>query len=190
MKPWLHKVEVIVDKSIPYILVILLFLIIGEIFYAHQIEPYGFFVSVVDNIVILIFMIDLAFKYMRTRYFPDFFRKHWLEIIAVLPASLFVRLIERFIPVSTFEISQSIVHEATEIKREEKLIAMEVEKAGQISRTRYFLRFMRPLARLPRFVKAFSFYERPIIHIYQYAFKSGKKQNKKHIAENTNQRKI
>jgi len=190
MKPWLHKIEIIVDKSIPYILVILLFLIIGEIFYAHQIEPYGFFVSVVDNVVILVFMIDLAFKYMRTRYFPDFFRKHWLEIIAVLPASLFVRLIERFIPVSTFEISQSIVHEATEIKREEKLIVMEVEKAGQISRTRYFLRFMRPLARLPRFVKAFSFYERPIIHIYQYAFKSGKKQNKKHIAENTNQRKI
>ena len=182
MKPWLHKVEVIVDKSIPYILVILLFLIIGEIFYAHQIEPYGFFVSVVDNVVILIFMIDLAFKYMRTRYFPDFFRKHWLEIIAVLPASLFVRLIERFIPVSTFEVGQSIVHEATEIKREEKLIAMEVEKVGQISRTRYFLRFIRPVARLPRFIKAFSFYEKPIS--LQKTFKSGKKQDKKHKTEN------
>src|SRR3989344_4765782 len=171
MKPWLHKVEVIIDKSIPYILVILLFLIIGEIFYAEQIEPYGFFVSVVDNVVILIFMIDLAFKYMRTRYFPDFFRKHWLEIIAVLPASLFIRLIERFIPLSTFEVSQSILHEATEIKREEKLIVMEVEKAGQISRTRYFLRFVRPLARLHRFAIAFSFYEKPIIHLL--AFKSG-----------------
>ncbi len=175
MKPWLHRVEVIVDKSIPYILVILLFLIIGEIFYSDKIEPYGFFVSVVDNVVILIFMVDLTFKYMRTRYFPDFFRKHWLEIIAVLPASLFVRMIERFIPVSTFEISQSILHEATEIKREEKLIVMEVEKAGQISRTRYFLRFVRPLARLPRFAKAFSFYEKPIHH--QHTFKSGKKQN-------------
>ena len=71
MKPWLHKVEVIVDKSIPYILVILLFVIIGEIFYAHQIEPYSFFVSVVDNAVILIFVIDLTFKYMRTKYFPE-----------------------------------------------------------------------------------------------------------------------
>ena len=161
MKPWLHKVELVVDKSIPYLLIVLLFLIIGEIFYAHQIEPYGFFVSVVDNVVILVFIIDLAFKYMRARYFPDFFRKHWLEIIAVLPASLFVRLIERLIPVSTFEVSQSVLHEATEIKREEKLIVMEIEKAGQISRTRYFLRFIRPLARLPRFIKAFSFYEKP-----------------------------
>ena len=186
MKPWLHKIEVIVDKSIPYTLVILLFLIIGEIFYAHQIEPYSFFVSVADNLIILIFVIDLTFKYMRTKYFPDFFRKHWLEIIAVLPASLFIRVTERFIPVSTFEIGQSILHEATEIKREEKLIAMEVEKVGQISRTRYFLRFVRPLARFPRFVKAFSFYEKPIIHIYQQAFKSGKKQSKAHIAENTN----
>ena len=182
MKPWLHKVEVIVDKSIPYILVILLFLIIGEKFYAEKIEPYGFFVSAVDNTVILIFIMDLTFKYMRTRYFPDFFRKHWLEIIAVLPASLFVRMIERFIPVSTFEVSQSILHEATEIKREEKLIVMEVEKAGQISRTRYFLRFVRPLARLPRFIKAFSFYEKPIHH--QQAFKSGKKQNEKHKTKN------
>ena len=176
MKPWLHKIEVIVDKSIPYFLVILLFLIIGEIFFAHQIEPYGFFVSVVDNMIILVFIMDLAFKYMRTKYFPDFFRKHWLEIIAVLPASLFVRLMERFIPVSTFEIGQSILHEATEIKREEKLIAMEVEKAGQISRTRYFLRFIRPLARFPRFLKAFSFYEKPIIHLLAYT--SGKKQDK------------
>lgn len=182
MKPWLHKIEVIVDKSIPYLLVVLLFLIIGEIFYAEKIEPYGFFVSVIDNIVILIFIMDLIFKYMRTRYFPDFFRKHWLEIIAVLPASLFVRLIERFIPVSTFEMSQSILHEATEIKREEKLIAMEVEKAGQISRTRYFLRFIRPLARLPRFLKAFGFYEKLIIH--KHAFKSSKKQNVKRKTKN------
>jgi len=182
MKPWLHKIEVIVDKSIPYLLILLFFVIIGEIFYAHQIKPYGFFVSVVDNVVIFVFMMDLAFKYMRTRYFPDFFRKHWLEIIAVLPASLFVRLIEKFIPVSTFEVSQSILHEATEIKREEKLIAMEVEKVGQISRTRYFLRFVRPLARLPRFLKAFSFYEKPIIHLL--AFKSNKKQNEKRKTKN------
>lgn len=181
MKPWLHKIEVIVDKSIPYTLVILLFLIIWEIFYAHQIEPYSFFVSVIDNVIILIFIIDLAFKYIRTRYFPDFFRKHWLEIIAVLPASLFIRLIERFIPVSTFEIGQSVLHEATEIKREEKFIAMEVEKAGQISRTRYFLRFIRPMARLPRFTKAFSFYEKPMIH--QHAIKD-KKTNKKRKIKN------
>ena len=99
-----------------------------------------------------------------------------------MPASLFVRLIERFIPVSTFEVSQSILHEATEIKREEKLIAMEVEKVGQISRTRYFLRFIRPVARLPRFIKAFSFYEKPIS--LQKTFKSGKKQDKKHKTEN------
>ena len=173
MKPWLHKIEVIVDKSIPYLLVILLFIIVGEIFFAHQIEPYGFFVSVVDNAVILVFITDLTFKYMRARYFPDFFRKHWPEIIAVLPASLFVRVIERFIPASTFEISQSLLHEATEIKREEKFIAMEVEKAGQMSRTRYFSRFVRPLARLPRFIKAFGFYEKPLSP--QHAIKLGGK---------------
>ena len=162
MKPWLHKIEVIVDKSIPYLLIALLFLIIGEIFYAEQLQPYSFFVSLVDNVVIVVFVFDLIFKYMRTRHFPEFLKKHWLEIIAVFPAFLFVRIIEEFLPISRLEISQSALHEAVEVKREGKLIAMEVERAGaEVSRLRYFARFIRPLARLPRFLKAFSFYERP-----------------------------
>ena len=162
MKPWLHKIEVSVDKSIPYLLFALLFLIVGEIFYQNMLEPYIFYISIFDNIIIIIFVLDLIFKYIRAITLPDFLRRHWLEIIAVLPASLFVRLIEGIIPVSTFEVSQSALHEAAEFKRESKLIIMEVEKAGQITRMDYFLRFLRPLARLPRFMKAFEFYEKPI----------------------------
>ena len=92
MKPWLHKIEVIVDKLIPYLLIVLLFLIIGEIFYAEQVEPYSLFVSFVDNIVIVVFAFDLIFKYIRTKHFPEFLKKYWLEIIAVFPAFLFVRV--------------------------------------------------------------------------------------------------
>ena len=144
MKPWLHKIEVIVDKSIPYLLFALFFLIIGEVFYAHKIEPYTLAISVFDNIIIIVFLLDLMFKYIRARTFPDFLKRHWIEILAVLPASLFVRLIERFIPISTFEVSQSTLHEATEFKRESRLIIMEIEKAGQVTRMDYFLRFLRP----------------------------------------------
>ncbi len=162
MKSWLHKIEAVVDKLIPYLLVVLLFLIIGEIFYAEKIEPYRFFVSFVDNMVVVVFVFDLIFKYMRAKHFPEFFRQHWLEIIAVFPAFLFVRIIEEFLPISRIEISQSALHEAMEAKREGKLIAMEVERVGaEASRIRYFARFIRPLARLPRFLRAFSFYEKP-----------------------------
>ena len=162
MKPWMHKIESAVDKSIPYLLFALLFLIIGEIFYAHKLEQYTLIISIFDDVIIIIFILDLIFKYIRAKTFPDFLKHHWIEIIAVLPASIFVRLVERFIPVSALDVSQSALHEATEFKRESKLIIMEVEKAGQITRMDYFLRFLRPLARLPRFAKAFSFYEKPV----------------------------
>jgi len=45
-------------------------------------------------------------------------------------------------------------------------ISQELAEVGERSiprtaRAHYFGRFVRPLARLPRFLKAFSFYERP-----------------------------
>lgn len=163
MKPWLHKVERIVDTSIPYLLVILFFVIIGEIFFQNEIKPYGIFVGIVDNFIILIFVLDLIFKYMRIRNFPNFFRKYWLEIIAAFPAFLILRLFERFIPVASLgETVQASLHETIQIEREGKLLAREIESMEkEASRLRYFSRFLRPIARVPRFLKAFSFYEKP-----------------------------
>jgi len=40
--------------------------------------------------------------------------------------------------------------------------------APRVSRMRYFSRFIRPLARFPRFLKAFSFYERPTGRHHSY----------------------
>jgi len=55
MKPWLHKIEFWVDKIIPYSLVLLFFVIIGEIFYSEKVEPYSFYVSIIDGFIIFIF---------------------------------------------------------------------------------------------------------------------------------------
>jgi len=152
MKRWLHKIEFFVDKIIPYSLILLLFLIIGEIFFAHKIEPYSFLVSIVDGLIIFIFVVDLTFKYMRTKYFPEFLRKYWLEIIAVFPAFIIIRTIEEFAIILNLE--------------ESILISQDVIEVGErtiprTSRMRYFARFIRPLARSPRFLKAFSFFEKP-----------------------------
>jgi len=65
MKPWMHKIESAVDKSIPYLLFALLFLIIGEIFYAHKLEQYTLIISIFDDVIIIIFILDLIFKYIR-----------------------------------------------------------------------------------------------------------------------------
>ncbi len=163
MKLWLHKIELIVDKLIPYSLIILLFVIIGEIFFQEEIEPYAIFVEIIDNAIVFIFVLDLIFKYMRIRNFPNFMKKYWLEVIAVFPAFLILRLLERFVPVASLgETVQASLHETLEIEKEGKILVREIESTGkEASRLRYFSRFIRPIARIPRFLKAFSFYEKP-----------------------------
>ena len=163
MKQWLHKIELIVDKSIPYSLILLFFLIIGQIFFGHEIEPYHTFVSIIDGIIIFIFILDLIFKYARIKKFPKFFRKYWMEIIAVFPAFLVLRVIEEFITIANLgETVQASFHEVVGIEKEGKILMKEAERTRLgVSRIKYFNRFIRPIARLPRFLKAFSFYEKP-----------------------------
>ena len=163
MKEWLHKIELIVDKSIPYCLILLFFVIIGEIFFKYKVEPYHAYISASDDIIIFIFILDLVFKYIRTRNFPKFLRKYWLEVIAVFPAFLILRLIEEFVSIANLgETLQASLHETLEMEKEGKVLVREIESGGkEASRLRYFSRFIRPIARLPRFLKAFSFYEKP-----------------------------
>jgi len=177
MKRWLHRIELWVDKVIPYSLVVLLILIIGEIFFKHEFEPYSIYVSIVDGFIIFIFVIDLIFKYVRIRNFPKFFKSYWLEIIAVFPAFLVLRLVEEFIILvklgetfeSVGETAQSAFHEIVGVEKEGKILMREVERTGQgVSRLRYYHRFVKPLARFPRFFKAFSFYEKPTGRHHSY----------------------
>ena len=159
MKVWLHKIEHIVDKSIPYLLILLLFVIIGEIFFSHKIEPYRMFVSVIDSFIIFVFVIDLIFKYIRIRNFPKFFKNYWLEIIAIFPAFLILRVMEEFAIIVKLEESIGISQDVIEVG--ERTIP-------RTNRLRYFSRFIRPLARFPRFLKAFSFYEKPTGRHHSY----------------------
>ena len=115
MKRWLHKIELLVDKIIPYLLVLLFFVIIGEIFFAHEIEPYRVFVSIIDGFIIFIFVIDLIFKYIRIRNFAKFFKNYWLEIIAIFPAFLVLRLVEEFAIIVKLEESIGISQDVIEV---------------------------------------------------------------------------
>src|SRR3989344_3848688 len=53
MKPWLHKIEVIVDKIIPYLVLILLILIIGEFTHYTLILENEDIVLLIDYIIII-----------------------------------------------------------------------------------------------------------------------------------------
>tara|TARA_Y100000310_G_C20699991_1_gene828843 strand:+ start:1069 stop:1539 length:471 start_codon:yes stop_codon:yes gene_type:complete len=152
MKKWLHKIEVLADRAIPYALIVLLFVIFAEVLFPQVVEPYHLHISIIDGIVIGIFAVDLGFKYVRSKNIPQFFRKYWIEIIAVLPAFLVVRIVEEFMIIANLEETFILSQEALEV---------EARAGTRASRLHYFARFVRPLARLPRFFKAFKFYERP-----------------------------
>ena len=152
MNKLLRKLEITVDKLIPYLLLMLLFLIIVEIFFSHKIESYSIYVSRIDGIIITIFVLDLSFKFTHSKNIPNFLKKYWLEIIAVFPAFLVVRVVEEFVTIANLGETISISQEALEIGE---------KTAIKTSRLHYFSRFIRPLARFPRFLKAFNFYEKP-----------------------------
>jgi len=152
MKKVLNKIEIIVDRTIPYALILLFGVIITELFFPSFAEHYHIQITTLDWIIIGIFIVDLIFKFWRTKHVPEFLRRYWLEIIAVFPAFIFVRLIEEFVIIANLEEALLLSQEGIEVG----------ERVGiRANRVHYFSRFIRPLARLPRFFKAFRFYERP-----------------------------
>ncbi len=171
MKPWLHKIEVIVDKIIPYLVLILLILIIGEFTHYKLIEENENLVLAIDYIIVLFFIMDLSFKYYRVRNAKIFIKKYWLDIIAVFPFFLIFRLVEEviiFFRISSELVeSQKILHTGIEISRisrelsEEQRILREIQEATRLERTSIIARIIRPLERVPRIWRMLHFYERP-----------------------------
>lgn len=91
-------------------------------------------------------------------------RKHWLQIIALFPAFLIVRLVEEFLIVTKLEDAVKFSQEALEIGQRTVL--------GP-TRLSYFSKIMEPLARLPRFLAAFHFYEKPTHrHLHKHIYKN------------------
>jgi len=162
MKREWHKVELAVDHLIPYCLVILAIIIIMELFFeavAHHYEP---LFRGLDFIVVAIFAADLVFKYIRMKNIPKFLKTYWLDILAIFPFYLFFRAFEIVIASRTasesFHSAQMLLHEGLEIEKEGQKI---VREAGNASRAGKLQKLIRPILRLPRFLKLVSFFEKP-----------------------------
>jgi len=185
MKLWLHKIEDIVDKSIPYLVALLLVIILGEIFYNDFFSQYQNTIDIIDWVIVGFFVVDLAFKYIRIKNAKIFLKRHWIEIIAVFPFFLLFRLVEELVLFFRFGIglreSQEILHTGVEVERvvkeireaekvnqEAAKIFKEIGEGGQFIRVSLFERLIRPISRIPRLfmvykkaVKAALFYEKP-----------------------------
>jgi hypothetical protein len=184
MNKWMHKAEAVIDKLIPPMLVVLLAVIIIEIWFQDIAEHYHTAILIADYCVLSVFLVDVIFKYIRIKPFKKFLRKSWLDILAIFPFAVFFRTFEAFFGFSqTLERGQMILHESLEAEKEVAKIVQETEKIAKVSRTSRFSRFIRPIARAPRFVKAFAFYEKPTGKHYHYEKKGGENMKMKNKNE-------
>ena len=137
MKKWLKSLEIFVDRVIPYLVLILLAIIIIDLFYHNIAKEYQFQIGLIDGFIILVFILDLIYKYNKVRNIPNFLKKYWLEILAVFPFYLVFRLLETtigFLELSgIIKQGQNIFHSGVEVEKEVALIgkeASEFEKIG------------------------------------------------------------
>ncbi len=172
MKKGFHKVEHFIDKLIPYLVLILFVIIIITLFFHNISAKYAKTIHLADTIIISVFIIDLIFKFIRVRKIKKFIRLYWIDIIAVFPFYLLIRVIEEiyllFRLSDTIQESQSLLHlwtevaskEAGAIEKETGKIIRETEKFGKLSRSGFLVRFLKPLTRIPRLLMIFPYYEK------------------------------
>ncbi|HLD10471.1 MAG TPA: hypothetical protein VJB89_00155 [Candidatus Nanoarchaeia archaeon] len=144
MNTYMIKLERIINLIIPPLLIILLLVIIGEIVFKEWMHNHSIYIDIFDGMIIIIFAIDLAFKYNRIKKFKKFLKKYWLEILAIFPFFLIFRIYDQlaYLLGSLKELiipSQKILHEGLAV---ENIVARESRVAE----------LLRPVTRTPRFL--------------------------------------
>jgi len=167
MSRFLYLSEVFVDKSIPYILILILFVAIMGIFYPEKFEQYDLLINVFDLFVLFVFTLDLTFKYRRmmSLHQHGFIRRYWLDIIAVFPFYLVFRIFEEGTIITRFtevEKMELFLKDAIKLEREGMELVSRIEKSGGISRIMLINRFFRPALESPKFLKVIHFFEKPV----------------------------
>ena len=92
MNKILEKIELFVDRSIPYLIAVLIVIVMVDLFNKELAEAYHLQITIADYTIVGFFVVDLIFKYNRVRDIPKFIKMYWLDILAVFPFILALRL--------------------------------------------------------------------------------------------------
>ncbi len=176
MKKWAHKVEHFIDKTIPYLVLVLLVIIIISFFFHETALRYHIQIEKIDMLVVAVFIADLVFKFIRVRKIKKFIRLYWIDILAVFPFYLVVRLVEEVYLVfrlsETVQETQPLIHIWTEVaskeagmmEKETGKLVREAENFGKFTRSGFAVRFMKPITRIPRMLRILPYYEQTTGH--------------------------
>jgi basic amino acid/polyamine antiporter, APA family len=133
------KLDNFIKLIIPPLLVLLLLLSICELFY--DLSKYSFFIDVFDLFVVLVFAIDLYFRWFETPQFIPYLKKHYLDIIATIPFNLI------FLGVDYLVFSRALrgIRTITRISK--------FTRIAKLARYAKLLRLLKLVARAPRFLR-------------------------------------
>jgi len=164
MKEFWRRIEQGNSVLLPYSLILLAGIIIYDLFF-HVDNPTGnIIVGILDTIVIIIFVIDLIFLALKTKNAKIFFKRYWLDIIAVFPFYLFFRLFGVFfrtaLTAEELFLGQKILHEGVEAEKE---VAAVIKTERGVKVLRSGVRSIRILSK----IHFFSEGENPFLKIKQ-----------------------
>ncbi len=150
MHKLLKAIEKLVDRAIPLLVVILAVVIILE--FTSDIKRLEPGITYLDYLIIAFFVVDLAFKWHRTKNILKFIRFYWIDILAVFPFYLMFRVYSSAAELLRIgeEISESqkFAHEAVllrEAKVAREVSLLEKEAKPLVRMLRFFQRFLRVL---------------------------------------------
>jgi hypothetical protein len=158
--------EIIIDRLVPFAVIGLLGIIIIDFFFQDFKASYELYINIIDYIIVIIFVLDLLFKYLRIKNIKNFLKTCWLDIIAIFPFFLLFRVFESLLLITELpkEITsfQLVFHEGIAFSKETAKIVKEAEEVGKISRVKLIIGMFERVEKTPRIVKALPFYEQPI----------------------------
>jgi len=137
-----HEFEHFTDHVIPYLVVLLAIVLILEnpFWTLVHLEEYEPWISIFDGVVVFFFLVDLTFKWVKTRNVREFFRLYWLDIVAVFPFYLAFRTYAELVGIlrigeEATETAQKLAHEAV-LLREARMFreAEELAKEARVAR--------------------------------------------------------
>ncbi len=125
------NLEKIVNRILPYALIVLFISLLFEFLRPDLTEPYRLYLTVLDAMIITVFVIELYYKYKRAKSIKLFAKENWIDILAVIPFFLVMRFIQ----------GVSLV------------VGLVAGQAHALADMTKFTKFLRPIARSPRFAR-------------------------------------
>ena len=127
-----EKIEQVVSTVVPYALVVLFALLLAQYVYQDALAPYQTIITIIDWLIISLFILDLYFIYHKAQSTKAFVQANWLDILATVPFFVVIRFFQGSAMAFT-------------------LLARGASSA--ITEASQFVRLLRPLARIPRFTQ-------------------------------------